>query len=171
MQRKDVLAFSAVLILTGSAALASAQQPGPMVRGGVPPFARIKEAIGLSDAQLDQLARLVSDQRKLMIRTRADMQVKQLELQDLMLATTLDETSVAAKAKEVSDLEASTLKARVSAHLALRKVLTPEQVQKLRTLRMFLSRSNEGRLGPMPGPMRPRDEEDGSLDDLLGAGR
>ena len=68
----------------------------------------------------------------------------------------------------MTDLQAAALKARVDAHLALRKVLTPEQVQKMRMLHMFLSRGRQGAgFGRQGGPMGRPGDEDGFFDEDL----
>jgi Spy/CpxP family protein refolding chaperone len=117
---------------------------------------------------------LHSDQQKASLRKRADLQVARIELKDLLGATTVDDKAVAAKVKELGDLQASVLRARVDGQLAFRKVLTPEQFEKLKAMRMDQPRGprpdrlrrGPGRPGPRGGPggqghQDDPDDEDG----------
>jgi Spy/CpxP family protein refolding chaperone len=77
---------------------------------------------------------LRAEGRKQAIRHRADVAIARLELEELMDAKTVDEKAVAAKVKAISDLEAAALKARTDERLAMRRLLTPEQQEKLTQL-------------------------------------
>ena len=154
--RRQLLVVLGVLAGTG---IALAQRPGPpgggpgpdagRPEGGPGHMARLKQELGLSDAQVSQLQKLHSDQQKAGLRKRADLQVARIELRDLLGAATVDEKGVAAKVKELGDLQASVLRARVDGQLAFRKVLTPEQFEKFKSMRMDRPR------GPRPDGPRP----------------
>ncbi|HKC12371.1 MAG TPA: periplasmic heavy metal sensor [Vicinamibacteria bacterium] len=150
MRRQLVLAMG-VLAASG-AALAALPDPQPGPAG--PDMARIQQQVGLSDAQVTQLKKLWSDQRKLAIRRRADTAIARMEMEELMDGPSIDEKALNAKVKELSDLQAATLRSRVDAQLALRKVVSPEQQQKLRgLLRERRGRGGEG--SPARGERRP----------------
>lgn len=126
-----------VLVVAG-AVVAAAQgrpgregRPGPEVRPG---RADLRAELGLSADQTAQIQKIRSEARKQAIRQRADLAVARLELRELMTAPTVDQKAVAAKVKEISDLQAASLKARTDEHLAMRRVLTPEQQEKMRQL-------------------------------------
>jgi Spy/CpxP family protein refolding chaperone len=142
MSRQLLLAVG--ILAAGGAALAALPEPEPMPQG--PSLGRMQKEIGLTDAQAGQLRKLWSDERKANIRRRADMAIARLEMAELLDAPSIDEKAVNAKLKELSDLQAGALRARVDAQLALRKVVTPEQLQKLRALR------EERRSAVRPGP-------------------
>jgi Spy/CpxP family protein refolding chaperone len=155
---KKALAVVGVVALAGGAALVAAQAgPGPAAgrRGRAVDPAQVKQELGLTDAQMSQLQKLRSDQHKLQIRRRADLQIARVELHELLSAATVDEKAVAAKTKELTDLQAAALKARVDGQLAVRKVLTAEQHQKLQQLhrerRMERRALRPGPRGPRPG--------------------
>jgi Spy/CpxP family protein refolding chaperone len=131
------------VLAAGGAALAALPEPYPAPPG--PNVVRIQKELGLSDTQAGQLKKLWSDQRKANIRRRADMAIARLEMQELLDSPTVDEKALNLKVKELTDLQGAALRARVDAHLALRKLVTPEQLEKLRALR------HEGR-GGRPGP-------------------
>jgi Spy/CpxP family protein refolding chaperone len=150
MRRQLILAMG--VLAAGGAALAALPDPDPVAAG--PDMARIQQQVGLTDAQVTQLKKLWGDQRKLGIRRRADMSIARLEMEELLDGPSIDEKALNAKVKELSDLQAATLRSRVDAQLALRKVVTPEQHQKLRGL--LRERRWRGREGPPPrGERRP----------------
>jgi Spy/CpxP family protein refolding chaperone len=152
MNRK-ALAVVGVVALAAAASV-SAQGPGRPGRRGRPvDVTRHKQELGLTDAQVDQIQKLRSDQQKRQIRRRADLQLARVELRELLAAGTVDEKAVAAKVKELSDLQGAALKARVDGQLAMRKIFTPEQHDKLRQLRR--ERRMERRQA-RPGPRVPR---------------
>jgi Spy/CpxP family protein refolding chaperone len=148
--RIKVLAVVAAVTL-GAVALAAAQSGARAGRGmGVNP-AVLQSELGLSDEQAAQIRRLVTDARKAEIRRRADMQIARIELEDMLSAPTVDEAAIAAHAKALGDMEAATLRARIESRLAVRRVLTAEQYQKMQQLKHRAVRAREGRPGRRPG--------------------
>jgi Spy/CpxP family protein refolding chaperone len=136
--KKQVLAVLGVLAL-GGAALAVAQAPGAAGRARRARAAgnveMVKERLGLTQAQADELEKLRSQARRAAIQRRADEQLARLDLEELMKAETLDEKAIAAQIERLTKLHGAALKARVDERLAMRKILTPEQLQKLKQLR------------------------------------
>jgi hypothetical protein len=57
-----------------------------------------------------------------------------MELDELLDAASVDEKAVAAKVKALADLQAAALKARVDHRLAVRKMVTAEQLEKMKML-------------------------------------
>lgn len=128
---RHVLMLLGVLAAGGAAATAWSDQVPREARGFRAGPARLREALGLTDAQVEQIRKARMEQRKATIRRRADLQIARAELHELLQAP-MDERTVAAKVKELSDLQAAALRARVDGAMAFRKLLTPEQQQKLR---------------------------------------
>jgi Spy/CpxP family protein refolding chaperone len=113
------------------------------------PMAR--EKLGITTDQASKIHQLTSEFRKSAIRGRADLQVKQLELQDLLGADSPDRAAIDKKIDEMSAARLAQAKARVHYRLAMRDVLTPEQRQKLQQTRAeSCHRGFEG--GPPRGP-------------------
>jgi Spy/CpxP family protein refolding chaperone len=108
----------------------------------------------LNETQYAQLRKVRVEERKAAIRRRADLQIARLELKELLDAATPDEKVVAAKVKELNELQAAALKARVDARLALGKILTPEQREKLKQMRGPGHRGGHGPRGPHRGRER-----------------
>ena len=155
--RKQLLALVGLITVTGVALAAVPEGTKPQGPQGkerrMERKAHLKEALGLTDAQLADLKKLRSEQEKKKIRMKADAKIARLELRELMLAPTVDEKAVRAKAKQVSDLHAAAANDRVEAMLALRKIVSAEQAEKLMKMKQH------GRRGPGHGPrhqMGPR---------------
>jgi Spy/CpxP family protein refolding chaperone len=135
--RKQVLVLVGLVAATGVAFAAAPGAPGrpegPDGRRGPRMEGRrdMKEALGINDAQAAELKKLRSEQQKKHVRHAADMRVAQMELRELLLAQTVDEKAVRAKAKQIADLHVAAANERVEAQLALRKVLNAEQAEKV----------------------------------------
>lgn len=123
-------------------AIAAAQDPERS------PRPRIKQELGLSDQQVSQLRELRLESRKAAIRRHAETRLARLGLRELVHAPSVDEKALQARIRELSDLHAAKLRARVDAQLALRKILTPEQLEQLSQLRAKRPRPRR------PGPRR-----------------
>ena len=95
------------------------------------------------------MRRLWADRRKQAIRQRADLAIARLELEELVDAPVVDRKAIDAKVKAVADLQAAQLEARTEERLALRRILTPEQQQKMKQLaRERRAERGRGRRGP-----------------------
>lgn len=94
----------------------------------------LRESLGLNDEQADQWQKMRAEQRETSAQRRADQRTLRVELRDLLAAPTLDEGAVRAKARRLAELRAAAVQERIEARLALRKLLTPEQVDRLRAL-------------------------------------
>jgi Spy/CpxP family protein refolding chaperone len=145
-----LLGSVAALGIAGGAFLAlparaqNADRPRPE-RPRADPAAMPHEA-GFTEAQRDQLRQLQQADMKLAIRRRADLQIARMELDELFEAATVDEKAVAAKAKVVADLEAANLRADVDHRLAVRRIVSAEQYQKMK-----MARPPHGDRGPQGG--------------------
>jgi Spy/CpxP family protein refolding chaperone len=141
-----------ILAVAGSVVFATAQEPR---RQGRPDRATLEKELGLTADQAAQLRKVRAEGRKQAIRHRADLAIARLELQELMDAPTVDEKAVSAKVKAIGDLQAAALEARTSQHLAMRRLLTPEQQEKMKQLAPRRRGAGAGRRGAgmaFPGP-------------------
>jgi Spy/CpxP family protein refolding chaperone len=161
MKRLLMITFVGSTILAASVWAARPEgEPGPDGHGrrGFD-VARMQAELGLSDDQVAQLQKMKSDGRSQAIRRRADLRIAEGELQDLLRAPAVDERAISAKVKQVTDLQAAGTRARVDQRLALRHVLTPEQLTKMESL------VGEHRRGGGPGrhrgPHGPRPADQG----------
>lgn len=155
MKRLLMLTLAGSTILTASV-LAARSEGGAEPQGGARfDVGRMQSELGLSDDQVAQLQKMRSDGRSQAIRQRAELRIARGELNDLLRAPAVDEKAVSAKLKQVTDLEAAATRARVEHRLALRRVLTPDQLAKMQTLmrdhaREGGPRRHRGFRGPRP---------------------
>jgi Spy/CpxP family protein refolding chaperone len=139
--RVQLLAVTGALVVAGAVVAMGAQgtgtkgQSGRVERAGRADPATLKAELGLSAEQAAQLQKLRDDGRKQAIRQRADLSIARIELEEAMDAPTVDEKLVASRVKAVSDLEASALQARTNQRLAMRRLLTPEQLEKMKQMK------------------------------------
>jgi Spy/CpxP family protein refolding chaperone len=169
--RKQILIAMGVLAAAGAVA---AQQPGPGGRGrGGPDPVRLQQALGLTEAQTEQLKKTWDEHARAGIRRRADMQIARMDLQSLLSAATVDEKAVTAKVAQIGELQLAQLRAQVDGRLAMRKILTPEQLKKFQQLKPQAgmgrgprgrAERTRGRFGApgapgVPQPPPPPDEE------------
>jgi Spy/CpxP family protein refolding chaperone len=144
--RVTVLAGIGILAVAGSVVVAAAQER-PRGTGVRPDRAALPAELGLSAEQTAQIQKLRVEGRKQAIRLHADLAIARMELAEAVDGPTVDEKMVAAKVKAVSDLQAAALKARTDERLAMRRILTPEQQEKMKQL----TQRNRQERGPRAG--------------------
>ncbi len=113
-----------------------------------------RERIGMTPEQAQKIRTETFDFRKAEIRNRADLQVKKLELRELVSAETPDRSAINSKLEEISAARLAQAKAAVNFHLDMRDALTPDQKLKLQEMRQqFFQHRRFGLNGP--GGMGP----------------
>ena len=108
---------------------------------------RAHRQLGLSEEQSNRLRQLRLKGRKSAIRRRADMETKQLELEELLGTAEPDRAAIDRTVQEISALHAAQIKAGIDQRLGFKDVLTPEQREKMRELRQQGFRGPEIRPG------------------------
>jgi Spy/CpxP family protein refolding chaperone len=98
----------------------------------------IFEELGLTDQQKEQIRQARLDTRKKNIDVEAKQKLARIELHELMGADTPDQTKINAKISELSKLHETLMRNRIESHLAVQKVLTPEQRKKAKALRPMM---------------------------------
>ncbi len=96
----------------------------------------IRQRLGITAEQASKIGQQNLDFQKAEIRGRADLQVKRIELNELLAADSPDRAAVDAKLQELSAAQAALEKSAIDNRLALRDILTPAQRQQLQQLRM-----------------------------------
>jgi Spy/CpxP family protein refolding chaperone len=145
MSKKSLLVMG-LTALCGAGLVWAAE---PQARGPRPSREeRLKQELGLTDVQIDQLQSLRLEERKASIRRRADRELLRIDLIELLKADAVDEKAVRAKAKQMADLEAQGTLARAERGLALRKIVSAEQAEKL-------MRAMHRQRGPRPAHRGP----------------
>ena len=151
--------------LTASAQVGPGQQrffrdQGDAPLGRIDQRREMRTRLGLTNEQMKKLRDLRLSSAKTAIPPRATLQIKRLELQQLMLSDKPDRVAIDRKVKEISDARAALMMIHIDRQLAVREILTPEQREKLAEMRADLrARRFERQLEPprgwRPGPGRP----------------
>ncbi len=94
-----------------------------------------RERLGITPEQASKIRTQTFDFRKTEIRNRADLQIKRLELRNLLSATNPDRSAINNKLQEISAVRLAQAKSAIDFHLDMRAALTPDQQQKLQQMR------------------------------------
>ena len=147
--------FGAIGAIASVAALAAltaadlkAQEPRRARRTGM---AEVQTEIGLTDQQVAEIRRIHTEGRKAAIRRNADLRIARMELEELLSAATLDEAKIAARVKAIGELQSAAFKERTDSRLAVRRLVTAEQYQKMQQVKRDVVRAHRAR--PMRRPM------------------
>ena len=106
--------------------------PGEFGLAGLLNNPDVRQQIGVSADQAAKIRQQESDFRKTEIRNRADLQVKRLDLRDLLSADKPDRAAIDSKLQDISASQLAMEKAAVGHQLDMREALTPAQREKLR---------------------------------------
>jgi Spy/CpxP family protein refolding chaperone len=141
------------------AGMAMAQPRGGMMRRAEGEQMRkpMFEELGLTDQQKEQIRQVILGTRKKNIDVEAKQKLARIELHELMAADTPDQNKINAKISELSKLHENLMRNRIESHLAVQKVLTPEQRKKAKELRPLMRERHGGFRhfqGGGPGMMR-----------------
>lgn len=108
---------------------------GEKHHGGHKFFLGMKDELGLRDEQVSKLRALKSQTEKQMIRTKADLEILEIELRDLLHQDKVNVKAVDSKIEKIGELRTEMHKVHAHAKLDAQKVLTPAQVKKLKELK------------------------------------
>jgi len=132
----------------------------------------IREKLGITPDQAAKIRQQTTDFRKSEILGRADLEVKRLELRNLLDADSPDRAAIDQKLQDIGSARLAQEKSAVDFHLTMRNALTPEQKQKLQQMRESFRRGGpegrrQGPRGQRPGqsqspPAPPAGPSDGN---------
>jgi len=126
--------------------------PGMMGPRGMMGPPDLEAELGLSDEQVTQLEALRSEAAKSGLRARTDMQLKHMELEELLEADQPNEAAIQSKLRELSDTRHTLMQQRITNRLAMRRVLTTEQRAKWNKMRKrFFRHGMMGRFSDQRG--------------------
>ena len=106
---------------------------------------RMTRKLELTDEQVKKVKSALTDARKKGIGLRADARVAGIELREMVSQETVDKAKIGAKVDEIAKIRGELLRARTDAALAVREVLTPEQMAKADGMLMRLLGGRKGR--------------------------
>jgi len=131
--------------------------PGEFGLAGLLNNPEVRQQIGVSADQAAKIRQQESDFRKTEIRNRADLQVKRLDLRDLLSADKPDRAAIDSKLQDISASQLAMEKAAVGHQLDMREALTPAQREKLRQwMTQRHDRERGAERGEGGGPRGPR---------------
>jgi Spy/CpxP family protein refolding chaperone len=97
----------------------------------LPPEEVLKD-LNLTKEQKEKIETIRRKIEKENIALRAELKIKKIELKEMLDDSTIKEKEIFKKIEEIGEIEKKILKNRISGILELRKVLTPEQIEKLK---------------------------------------
>lgn len=168
--RRTIIALAAALPLVFAAGSAAAQRgkgrgPGPGMHGpggmggfGPAVIERLSVELGLTAQQKAQVDRIADDMRRANIKTRAEIQLVQVDLHNELMKDEPDVKKAMAMIDKIAAGEVAMKKAHINALLSIKKVLTKEQRAKLGTLAAkhggpgWMHGEGGAGMGPGPGP-------------------
>lgn len=120
-----------------------------------------RERVGITAEQAERIRAQGMTAAKARVRLRADRELRQMELAELLQAEKPDRASIDKKLRELADLHYAEMKAHTDDQLAMREIIAPEQRAKIRAFaqeRMREFRRSRGEPGRGPGRFRgPRE--------------
>jgi Spy/CpxP family protein refolding chaperone len=94
----------------------------------------LRKQVGISDDQVAKIRQQESEFRKAEIRDRADLEVKRLDLKDLLESDNPDRAAIDSKLQEISASQMALEKAAIDHRLDMRDAITPAQREKIRQI-------------------------------------
>lgn len=124
----------------------------------------MRDRLGVTADQAAKIRQETADFQKAQIRNRADLQIKRLELRELLAADNPDRSAIDRKLQEIGAAQLTESKSSIDFRLDMRNALAPEQRQKLEQMHEGARRGPRGRGGTQPDrrPQAPPAPQDGS---------
>ena len=94
----------------------------------------MRERLGFTAEQAAKIEAQESAFAKARIQNRASLQLKRMELDELVNAEKTDRAAIDKKLRELQDAQTAAHKAMIEHRLAMREMITPEQREKMREL-------------------------------------
>ena len=98
---------------------------------------RLKQELGLSDAQVDKIVEINNQYEKRMLDIREKLAPKMIQLKKLLLEDEVDINAVRAKLKEIGDLRIELHILRIQHVMDIEKQLNKDQLKKLKAYKQM----------------------------------
>ncbi len=149
MKTKKIILVSSLLVISTVAVelAASPQQRFKRQHQPMQKIAMLADELALTEEQLTKIQEKQFATAKTAIDTRSKIQVAELELRKLMHDKAADETKIKNKIKEIGALKTELRLNLVEGRLAVKKVLTDEQLEKLQSIRKDRAKNRMNRRG------------------------
>jgi Spy/CpxP family protein refolding chaperone len=120
----------------------------------------LRKQVGITDEQAAALRQNLASFRKTEIQDRANLEVKRIDLQNLLAADNPDRAAIDSKLQEVGAAQLALEKAAIDYRLTMRNAISPAQREKLRQLlreqqRLGFGPAGRGPRGGMQSPPPP----------------
>jgi hypothetical protein len=150
MKTKRILSTTIILIMSLFllVSLSFAQKPEKQEK-------RVKAGLELTSEQKDRIMETRLNFQKDKIKLKADMKIAQLELKSLMREDELNKSEIYRKIDYIGDIKTQLAKNRVDQRMAIRDILTQEQLDKLKE-RKFRRSIRKKLMQHRKGIQRPR---------------
>lgn len=137
------------LLLTFTFSTVNAQDEPP-IDAPKPPFdaqrrPNLLQELGLTQEQRQQIRRLNAEKQPMMREAQMRLRQANRNLDQAIYADNVDETEIQTRLKEAQLAQAEVTKIRALTELAVRKILTPEQLVKFREVRRQFTERMENR--------------------------
>jgi len=106
-----------------------------MEQGGEPMMHRLK-MLGLDDAQMEDIMSIHMKARKETIRKKADLEVAQMEIREMLRKDAIDVNAVEARVKQLEAIKTDIKMTHIRALAEVKAKLTPEQRKKFNNFMM-----------------------------------
>ncbi len=134
-------------------------EPGEFRLGRLLSDPNVRQQLGVTADQAAKIRQQESDFRKAEIRNRADLQIKRMDLNDLLTADKPDRAAIDSKLQEIGAAQIALEKSAIDERLNMRDALTPAQRQKLEQI---MTQRRQPAIGvPVPGGNAPRGPQGG----------
>lgn len=122
---------------------------------------QMAKRLGIDRETLDKLREIHRDAQKEQIRQRADLQIARMDFEDVIKSAKSSEAEIKKAADKLAAIQAQGIHNRVNALLKVKKLLTPEQYEKVVRLMIAMHRRPKGMMGMKPPMMRPGQGQEG----------
>ena len=112
----------------------------------------VRQQLGITADQAAKIQQQESDFRKTEIRNRADLQIKRMDLDDLLSADKPDRTAIDSKLQEIGAAQIALEKSAIDNFLTMQDALTPAQRQTLEQMMTQRRQPVSGGNAPPRGP-------------------
>ena len=163
---KPVVLVLAIVLAAGTALAQPADQPNR--RGNQGPMngrMTLIQKLNLTEDQQAQIRKLHVDFQKKQIQNQAKIRLARLDLAQMIRADKPDQSAIEKAIRDISALETDTKIARVDQLLAIRNVLTPDQLKIWKQQRMNWRGMMRGQM--MRGRMMMRRQGPGAFGDAM----
>lgn len=130
---RRTLVFAAVVAMLAIAATAAAQML-PFGRAPVWKVRQVADEVGVPAGTIESFLKERNELRKRLLRTKGDMAIARLELEEVFEADEVDAKKAEAKHEKLLDLEQQLRRDMLALRIAVRKTFAHEQLERIREM-------------------------------------